>query len=206
MQSTDIVKYCDLMEEVKRRTAAINAFGSGAAATLYAATTIESVYLQFRKMLELIAFGSLVANKNEFSKVYGEFSRCWNAQLLLRDIARLNPEFYPHPIIEVPSAHPSAKMEWLDKKDGFLTQDDFLKLYEKCGAIMHACNPYGSQVDYGYYQRNIQIWLTKITGLLNSHTIKLVNDQNLYLIHMQETDGRVHHYVFAPTTPPNEAV
>ena len=205
MQHSDILKYCDLMEEIERRTVVLNAFGSGAAAALYRATTIESVYLQFRKILELIALGSLVANKSEFSKVYGEFSKCWNAQYLLRDIERLNADFYPRPVIEVPSTQPGVKMEWRDKKDGFLTRDEFLKLYQKCGAIMHAGNPYGSQVDYGYYERNVQTWLTKITGLLNSHTIRLVNDKNLYLIHMQENDGKVHHYVFAPRTPPKPA-
>jgi hypothetical protein len=59
----------------------------GGAAALYKATTIESVYLQFRKILELIALGSLVANKNEFSKVYNDFAKCWNAQYLLKDLS-----------------------------------------------------------------------------------------------------------------------
>jgi hypothetical protein len=206
MQQPDIIKYCNLMDEIKRRTAVITAFGSGGAAAVYQATTIESVYLQFRKILELIALGSLVANKSEFSKAYGDFSKCWNAHYLLRDMERVNPDFYPRPIIEVPSKQPHAKMEWQEKKDGFLTKDDFLKLYEKCGAIMHAGNPYGSQVDFGYYQKNIQGWLDKLIGLLNSHTIKLVNDPNIYLLHMKEDrDDKVHHYVFAPTSVPKPA-
>jgi hypothetical protein len=76
----------------------------------------------------------------------------------------------------------------------------------RVGAIMHAGNPYGSQVDYGYYDRNIQTWLDRITGLLSSHTIKLVNNANLYLVHMQEQrDGKVHHYVFAPSPGPKPA-
>jgi len=204
MKQPDIIKYCNLMEEIKRRTAVISAFGSGLAAAVYKATTIESVYLQFRKILELIALGSLVANKNEFSKAYANFAKYWNAQYLLRDIERLNPDFYPRPIVEVPSKQPGAKMEWQDKKEGFLTKDEFLKLYEKSGAITHAGNPYGSQVDYGYYERKIQGWLDKIIGLLNSHTIKLLNDPNVYLLHMKEQkDDKVHHYIFAPTVRPN---
>lgn len=203
MQQQDIQKYCDLMEEIKHRTSVLTAFGSGSASALYKATTIESVYLQFRKILELIALGSLIANKNEFSKVYGDFSKCWNAHYLLRDIGRVNPDFYPRPIIEVLSKQPNVKMEWQDKKDGFLTKNDFLKLYEKCGGIMHAGNPYGSQVDYGYYERNIQSWLDKIISLLNSHTIKLVNSPNTYLIHMREDqDDKVHYYVFTPSGSP----
>lgn len=200
MQESDIIQYCNLMEEIKRRTAVVSAFGSGGAAALYKAATIESAYLQLRKILELIALGSLVANKNEFSKVYGDFSKCWNARYLFKDIERINPDFYPHPIVEVPSKQPGARMEWQDKKEGFLTKKEFLKLYEKCGAIMHAGNPYGSQVDYGYYEKNIQSWIDKVIGLLNSHTIRLFNDPNLYLVHMKEDrDDKVHHYVFAPT-------
>ena len=206
MQEPDIIKYCNLMDEIKRRTAVITAFGSGGAAALYKATTIESVSLQFRKILELIALGSLVANKNEFSKVYADFAKCWNAQYLLKDIERVNPNFYPRPIVESPTSQPGVKMEWQDKKDGFLTKTEFLKLYEKCGAIMHAGNPYGSQIDYGYYERNVQGWLDKIIGLLNSHTIRLVNDPNLYLLHMKEDgDDKVHHYVFAPLAGPKPA-
>ncbi len=203
MRQQDIIKYCDLMEEIKRRTALMTAFESGGAAALYKATTIESVYLQFRKILELIALGSLVANKNQFSKVYNDFAKYWNARHLLKDIERLNPDFYPRPIVEVTSKRLGVKMDLQAKKDGFLTKHEFLKLYEKCGAIMHAGNPYSSQVDYGYYERNIQGWLDRIIGLLNSHTIRLVNDSNLYLLHMQEDrDGRVHHYVFEPTNLP----
>ncbi|MGD0137392.1 MAG: hypothetical protein ABSD28_00825 [Tepidisphaeraceae bacterium] len=199
MPEPDIIKYCNLMAEIKHRIAVINAFKSGVASALFKASTIESAYLQFRKILELIALGSLVANKNEFSKVYAEFATCWNAQYLLKDIERVNPDFYPRPIVELPAGKPGVKRDLQDKKDGFLTKAEFLKLYEKCGAIMHAGNPYGSQVDYGYYEGNIQGWFDRIIGLLNSHTIKLVNDPNLYLIHMQEPgDNKVHHYVFAP--------
>jgi hypothetical protein len=34
--------------------------------TVYKASTVETVYLQFRKIIELIAMGSIVANKEKF--------------------------------------------------------------------------------------------------------------------------------------------
>ena len=203
MQQADIIKYCALKEAIKRRTNVITAFGSGGAAALYRATAIESVYLQFRKILELVALGSLVANKNEFSKVYGDFSEWWNAHHLLRDHGRVNPDFYPRPSVEFDGNQAGAAVNFPDKKDGFLTKLEFLKLYEKCGAIMHAGNLSGSR-DYGFYERNIQDWLGKIIGLLNFHVIRLVNDQNFWLIHMKEgADDKGHHYVFAPRTVQN---
>ena len=44
---------------------------------------------------------------------------------------------------------------------------------------MHSSNPYGSHFDYGYYDKNIPIWRTKIINLLNSHQIRLLNDPNI---------------------------
>jgi len=98
MQSEAVQKYCGLMAEIKKRTAVIDAFTDGIVHAVYKATTIESIYLQFRKVLELIALGSLVANKDVFSAVYQDFAKYWNAELLVKDIERLNPRFYPRPI------------------------------------------------------------------------------------------------------------
>lgn len=199
MKQSDIVKYCDLMEEVKRRVAVIDAFISGSTHAVYAPTTSESICLQLRKILELIAMASLVANKYEFSKVYTEFAKYWNAQLLLRDLERISPDFYPKPIIEHPSRQPNIKSEWQDRTLDFLDKASFVRVYKKCGAIMHAGNPHGSRVDYGYYQKSISRWRTKVVNLLNSHHIRMAGDPNIYLIHMKEDrDDKVHYYVFEP--------
>ena len=95
MKQADIAKYCTLMEEIKKRTQVIDIFLSGSSHALYKATTIESVCLQLRKILELIALGSLVANKEMFSNVSTQFAKCWNAELIFKDIERFNSEFYP---------------------------------------------------------------------------------------------------------------
>ena len=91
-------------------------------------------------------------------------------------------------------------MDWKDRNpNDFLTKKEFIKLYKKCGAIMHAGNPYGPQTNYGYYEKNIPGWRTRILNLLNTHTIRLLDDENIYLIHMKEDrDNKVHHYTFAP--------
>lgn len=198
MKSEDAQKYCSLMSEIKRRTAVIDSFASGVTHALYKATTIESIYLQFRKILELIALGSLAANKEAFSKMYENFSKYWNAELLVKDIERVNPNFYPCPIIQQPSSQPGVRMNWLDRSNDYLTKDELVKLYRKCGAIMHSGNPYGSQIDFGYYEQMIPHWREKIVNLLNAHTIRLINDPNLYLIQMGSTQEEANYTVFAP--------
>ena len=202
MKESDIEKYCNLMEEIKRRMSVIDAFLAGISNAFYKATTIESICLQTRKILELIAMGSLVANKKVFSQTYKNFSKYWNAEYLLKDMERVNPQFYPKPIIEIPSSDPNIKMEWKERNSSeYLTKKEFIKIYKKCGAIMHSGNPYGSQVDYRYYEKNIPVWRAKIINLLNTHTIQLVNDRNIYLIHMkEERDNKVHYYIFAPVS------
>lgn len=195
----DVQKYCNLMEEVKRRIQVFDFFLSGKGHALYKATTIESISLQLRKVLELIAFGSLVANKNEYSKIYDNFAKAWNAKRLLQDIARINPHFYPKPIIELPAKDKHIKFEWKNRDNDYLTESEFVEVYTKCGAIMHANNPYGLEVDYAFYEKNIPIWRERIINLLKVHQIKLISSPNLYLIHMGETrDHRVHYYVFEP--------
>lgn len=187
------------MEEVKRRMNVIDALHADNGRILYEATAIESIYLQFRKILELVAMGSLVANKKVMTEAYENIEKSWNAEYILKDIKRLNPEFYPKPILEKQSSTPEVVSDWEDRGDDYLTQKEFVKLYKRAGAIAHADNPLGKKTNYGSYKSQILVWRQKIMNLLNSHQIRLVGDENIYLIHMKEDrDDKVHGYTFAP--------
>ena len=59
------------------------------------------------------------------------------------------------------------------------------------------------KIDYESLKLKAPIWAMKIRNLLNSHTIRLVNDENLYLVHMkEERDNKVHTYTFQRTSDP----
>ena len=135
-------KYIKVLAEIKRRTAVIDAIHFKEINSLYEATTIETAYLQLRKILELIAFSSLIANINVYSKQYNKFATHYNAHLMFKDMKRVNVNFYPEPIIQTPSKNHEFVSEWSTPSSGYLTKDDFLELYEKCGRMMHAENPY----------------------------------------------------------------
>jgi len=197
MNEPDIVKYCDLMEEIKRRISVIDYFLTGAGHALYEPTTLESMGLQIRKVLELIAMASLIANKKVYAEVYSDFAKSWNAEYLLKDLTRVNPDFYPKPVVELPSEDPMVKNKLADREDDFLTKSEFLKVYKKCGSIMHANNPFGRKIGYDFYKKSIPVWRDKIINLLNNHQIRLLNDPGFYLIHMKENrDNKVHFYKF----------
>ena len=60
---------------------------------------VELVFVQFRKILELIAFGSLTANREVYEKVRADSQNDWNAKRLLDKLARVNSELYPVPLM-----------------------------------------------------------------------------------------------------------
>lgn len=91
---------------------------------------------------------------------------------------------------------PGVKSDFEDRSDS-LTRREFVKVYKKCGAIMHASNPFGSRIDSEYYKNQVPKWVAKIMALLNAHTIRLLDDARFFLIHMrEERDDEVHWYEF----------
>src|SRR5437773_1723392 len=101
MDSSGMHKYSALMKEIKLRFNAIDHLLSGRGDALYLQTTTESIYLQLRKVLELIAFGSLLANKDLYTEIYADFAKAWNAKRLLGNLEKVNSNFYPRAIHEV---------------------------------------------------------------------------------------------------------
>ena len=189
------------MEEVKLRINVITYFLSGQGHALYPPATLESMCLQIRKILELVAFGSLVANKQAYSAVFAKISKAWNANDILIELEKVNPDFYPVPIIEVPSGILGVQMRHKKRVGDYLDETEFKKVYGRCGAMAHAANPYSKGIDYGYYARMLPVWRTRIVNLLNAHNIQLLGNPGIYLIHMTERgDDRVKFYRFQPPT------
>lgn len=198
MRALPIHMYADVMREIKRRTEVAHYFMRGPGNALYYPTTLESICLQIRKILELIAMASLVANKRECEKIHSNFQRHWNAELLLKDLERANPDFYPRPILEKPSSRPGVKSDFEDVVHGVLTKREFIKAYRKCGALLHADNPLGTKSNYNYYEKALPEWLDQIVKLLDSHSVKLKGHGGFWLIHMKEArDEEVRYYEFA---------
>lgn len=197
MQQQDVDKYLSILNEIKRRTKVLDAFIFQQTHALYLQTTLESACLQVRKILELIAFGSLVSNNKEFSRQHEKFSKLWNASLMLKDMQRINPEFYPYPIIQKKSEKDGIHMEFIERSDDYLTQARFIKVYEKCGAILHANNPFGTKVDSAYYQASLPKWRHYIINLLDAHIIKILGSEKLYLFQMGKDQSYPNYNEFA---------
>ena len=201
MNSPEITKYCNLMEKIKVRMGVFDFFVTGEGHALYKPTTAESACLQLRKILELIAMASLIANKDAYSKVHRNFKKHWRVSLLFKDLEKLNPGFYPRPVILVPPENPQADIQFNDRVGDFMTKEEFIKAYKLCSAILHSENPYAKDIDYNIYEEKLAGWGQKIVNLLDLHRISLLDNKESYLVQMNNaTDGRVHLLKAIPRT------
>jgi hypothetical protein len=155
--------------------------------------------------LELIAFGSLIANRDAYSTAYSKISKTWNAGDLLRELGEINPNFYPVPIIQVQSKVAGVFMEHKKREPAdYLTQDEFKEVYGRCGVMAHAANPYGKGIDLKYYKEKIPQWCKHIVNLLNAHEIHLVDRPGIYVVLMSvHGSDRVHWSGFTPAAGPS---
>jgi hypothetical protein len=186
MEHANIQRYADAMKEIKLRISVILSYNSGERNSKYKAATVETLGLQFRKVFELIAFSSLAANQELYSTVHSDFAKHWEAAKLIKNLRRINPDFYPKPVVEKKTSQPGVLHQLVDRGPDYLTQEDLIEAHGRCGALMHASNPFAQAIDYTLYERLFPNWLTRIINLLNNHRIHLPGDTGAYHVHMQE--------------------
>jgi hypothetical protein len=143
----------------------------------------ELVFLQLRKILELIAFASLTANREKYATVHNKFATFWRAKDMLQDLEKINPEFYPLPV-DPPKTQPDG-IKHLAAVDGFLTKDDFVSLYDVTGNFLHVRNPFDTRDPVIRMRYSVKQWLERIQALLTLHVVRLV-DGNVWVVQVPE--------------------
>ena len=190
------------MRTVRSRIAVVDSLLGDAPPESLVQPQIESIYLQYRKILEGIAFSSLASNLVQFEKSYRSFAKYWNAATLFRDLERINPQFYPIPRIEVPSPDPAISNQLVERASDYLIKGEFLELYGRTGDILHERNPYSPGQDLDWFARRAAEWRRKIVHLLEIHSIHLHGSTTVYLVHLQEQDGQVKMYTLEKVARP----
>jgi hypothetical protein len=204
---SDITKTLDLyvaqLKEIKYRINVVLAITYGNRYTTpYPATNVELVYLQLRKILELIALSSLVANKEEYAKIEREFATEWRAKKILKKIKDINADYYPRPSRQIKGPQ-SGRFTFEPITSGYLTEENFVELYSLSSNLIHARNPYAPEVDLDLYKSRINEWEAKIRTLLNHHSILLYGGKNMIAALMQsDKDGEPHASYFAKMENP----
>ena len=184
----DIEQYCDLMEEVKDKVVSIEQLMEMPGITNR--TRVESVCLQLRMLLELVVFSSLVSNKDVWKRSQKELQSSQDISKKLKELRRLHPKFYPRPL-DLEESTPGE--EPTERTDGFLDEDELVRVYGRLGGILHAENPMGRAIDYQYYIDSIPKWMSLLLGLLDCHKVYLYHHpEEFYLVKMAgDVDGEV---------------
>jgi len=168
--------YATCMEEVKKRTEAIRMVHDKKYSTPFSITNTEFMALQLRKILELIALGNLVANREQYETVRASFQTDWNAKAIIKTIKKINTNYFPIGVIRKPSKYPKVVCEWENKTENILTEELFEKAYDEMSCLLHSKNPFSNKEEnLNEINLKILLYMNLIINLLNEHTIKLCN-------------------------------
>ncbi len=197
MEHPDLNPYVACLEEIKARYRIVTSFQTGERNAIYDVPTTEIMALQFRMIFELIALASLAANSGIFEQNQIKFEKKWQPSQILKDIKKLNPNFYPQPIIEEQSEQPNIKNNLVSMKYGYLTPEMLVKAHGLCGNILHARNPFGKKINHIWYRNMMKEWANNIVALLSVHKIQLLDDDVFYLVHLHsKPDGKIRTFTF----------
>jgi hypothetical protein len=187
------------MEELKLRCDLIESITSGEITVADREDfSGELACLNLRKVLELLAFASLTANREKYAEAHAKFAQHWKAKLLLTNLAKLHPDFFPKPIA-FGEPHSDGTKNLVDVKEPCLTRDDFEFLYDQASQVLHTQNPHGDAVRVVDFRLSLSEWVQRIKTLLSVHYMRLVDSESLWVVMMRHPeDGRVHVYQAEP--------
>jgi hypothetical protein len=184
--------YCNCMERIRRRLNIIDDVLAGRINTNNNTDVMaEIIFIQFRKSLEELAFASLSANKDVYSALHEKFAVHWRANDMLNELAKVNPDFYP--VAAEPPKETSHGLKHFDRlPGGFMTREEFAKLYKHSSGVLHTRNPYKEgdpTINIGY---TVQEWAARFRSLIRWHFVTLVSG-NVLLANVPD-EGAVHAY------------
>ncbi len=146
--------YRSMMLEIKIRFQAIDKiFNSEGNTTLLMSLDSEFVFLQIRKIVELISFSAVLCDKNRYAhfrkaegeaneRDHGKIEKDWNAGVILKKLKNISPHFMPIPISNPVKADENPCH--IDRaSDVVATHSRLIEIYKNCGGFMHVPNPFG---------------------------------------------------------------
>jgi hypothetical protein len=185
--------YADYMTGVRMRVEQIK--NTMAIESMPEFAKAEMVFLQFRKSLELIAFASLAANKDAYAKAYPTFAEEWKAKRILEKIGKINPDFWPMALNEPEVISPGNKY-FSRPEGGFLTQEEFVALYQISSEVLHTRNPFTGKDLTINTKYSVEEWISRIQRLLTWHQVRLLSG-TLWVVRIPD-QGEVEVWPAAP--------
>ena len=178
-------RYCECMDLLKLRIDIVVEITAGRT-TGFLVPDQELCCLQLRKSLELIAFAGISANFDRYCQLRPSFHQDWNGKRIVSTLEKINPDFYPIPIKTFSDGEGQLRYE--DIRDGFLTKEDFVELYDWCGKQLHSFNPFGKPGQWKDIRDRLVLAQGKLVRLLNQHRCILSESDDEIWVNMND-DG-----------------
>jgi hypothetical protein len=138
---------------------------------------IELIFVQFRKILELIAFSTLTANRGKYSLAHAGFAKHWKAKSMLEAVGKLNPDFYFYPVaLRLPEVLPNGVKQLEPLAEGFLTKSEFEVLVRYLVRNTSLAKSVYAQDPVTQIRFSPARWVLRIQTLLAFHKVDLVNE------------------------------
>jgi hypothetical protein len=187
--------YCALMTDAKQRIGLIRQLDEGSISTTRTEFDLELACLSLRRVLELIAFSSLAANRAAYERHHSDFGHHWRAEKILKKLETINPEFFPTPVSGLDAKHITP----LDCR--CLTRAEFASLYDITSEVLHTWNPYKPGPRAIDLIRPVKEWAQLIWQLLSVHMLTIAESEKRLIVQMHHPqDGQVHVFVAEPRT------
>lgn len=189
-QNDILNKYKSCLYNIQMRITVIENHLSKKYTEKFSICEIEFLCLQFRKILENIAFSSMCININEYKKIRKKYYNDWNIKGIFRELEKINPNFYPKPVSRKligTDSNGNNEYNLLDYKGDFLSKEDVFNIYSLCSNLIHESNPFIlDSVNLKEYMNNFNIWLLKVKCLMNHHIIQIGNNIIIGIIDMSK--------------------
>ena len=139
---------------------------------------LESRCLQLRKVLELLAFSSLVAHRELLAQVHEDLATMQKAKNVIKRLEKRSPHFFPNPVRGVVTPQ-GLHFKERTGSDVF-TKEDFIPLFDACSGALHIANPLSSSnpINIG---RPFREWIERIKNLLQEHSVLLSQDKVIFV-------------------------
>lgn len=196
------------LRSINESVARIDACGSflGAYASSGSVSILEAAALQARKALEAVAYAAIAPNEKRYQAFRAQatqpadYRKDYNARAILRHLAKINPDFYPTPLLPATQQAP-GHWHFDLKPDGYLTKARFEAFYDRLGKFLHADNPWGHDKGFMNLAADLPSAMTQLRELLVLHKtiVRVPAFSGVWVIEVP-TDGRIPHIITAEAT------
>lgn len=135
---------------------------------------LESAALQLRKAMEALAFAAIAPNKQMYAALRksavkpAHFGDDWQADSIFLSLSKVNPDFYPDPLLQATRVGPNA-WHFGRPMNGYMKRKNFETLYKRLGKFLHADNPWGDDKGWANFAKDLPEAVMKIRALLKKH-------------------------------------